>query len=125
MSRWSKRTQEEKLKIKETINHQKQIKQDNIERLNRACIDHRLKILKQTEIPLFCPKHGWTSSNQYTLETRNDIFGDTIYILGKCPQCNASLETTIAKDPMYIMMVSLNLAKLKQQNRITDNRSKS
>ena len=124
MSRWSRKTQEEKQQISDNINHQQTIKEDKAKKMDYIGTDFRLKILKEGELPLYCDKHGWTKSNQYTLENRNNMFGNFIVIIGNCPTCNKRIESLVAKDPMYMMMVSLNLAKLKLQGRITDRREK-
>ena len=125
MSRWSRKTTEEKEQILQSIEQQKTIKENKIERMNYISTDWRLKLLKEGEIPFYCSKHGWTKSDKYILENRIDMFGKTLYILGKCPKCNSHLETFIAKDPMYMMWVSLGLAKLKGQGRIIDKRKRS
>jgi len=120
MSRWSRKTQEEKQQVSDNIKHQQTIKEDKVKKMNIVGTDWRLKILEDGELPLYCDKHGWTKSNRYTLENRNNMFGNYIVIIGNCPTCNKRIESLIARDPIYIMMVSMNVLKLKSHYRVTD-----
>lgn len=122
MSRWSRKTQEEKHQVLDNIKQQKDVKEDKIKKMNYIGIDGRLKILTEEELPLYCDKHGWTKSDKYTVENRNNMFGNYIVIIGNCPTCNKRIESLVTKDPMYMMMISLNLVKLKSQGRINDKR---
>lgn len=123
MSRWSRKSPEEKEATLNKLLKEQESKADIIKKHSYVDTDWRLKILKEGEIPLFCDKHGWTKSNKYTLITKNDMFGKSTYVLGQCPECGRKFESLIPMgDPIYIMWISLNVLKLKRENRLEDRR---
>ena len=125
MSRWSRRTQEEKDAILQKQEKQQKKAQIKKDMMNFASIDWRMKILKENELPLFCKKHGWTHSKKYILISRNDMFGKSNYVIGNCPQCNATIETMVPLNSVYTILFGLVMTNLSRVKRLEDRRSKN
>ena len=122
MSRWSRKTQEEKEQILQKQEDQKEEQQINKDRMNYLSTDWRMKILKEHELPLFCKKHGWTHSERYILISRKDMFGKHGYILGKCPRCNLDIETIIPVNIVYTPLFALVMTDLIRTGKLKDRR---
>lgn len=124
MSRWSRRTQEEKDAILKEQQEQQQDEQIKKDAMNYASIDWRMRLLKEGELPLFCNKHGWVKSEKYTLIKKKDFFGEQIYAQGNCSHCNYKLETMIPVNTVYTPFYGLVISVLNKNGRIIDKRIK-
>ena len=126
MSRWSKRTQEEKEQILQKQQQQQEDQQTKKDKMNYVSTDWKLKILKDGEIPLFCKKHGWTHSNKYVLTKKGGpfegMFGKTPTIVGNCRECNTELECMVPVNSVYTLLFATVISNLRNQNRLEDRR---
>ena len=122
MSRWSKRSQEEKEQILKSQEQQQKEKETNIDKLNYLSIDWRMKLLKEGELPLMCGKHGWVHSEKYILILKKDMFGKHNYIVGTCPKCNKKLECMVPLNMVYTSLYPLVMATLVDKKRLEDRR---
>lgn len=126
MSRWSKRSQEEKERIA------KEQKEKSIRVISVTSEgvkdDGQIEILKRHEIPLRCAAHGWMAPLMYilTMEVPMIFGGDPVLtISGDCPKCRSGIRRyiiphLIGMDAM--MVIPFILEDLKKQNRIIDRR---
>ena len=129
-SRWQKRSIEDKQKILSNIENQsKVININNKSKGNyKDYFDDKsyMNILKKSELPLYCKKCGWTTSQNYTLSKFNGPLGDFNMVTGTCIKCglpaNCSLKGQVYANMQIIYgAICINLIR---QNRLVDNRKK-
>lgn len=124
-SRWQKRSPEEKQRILSNMDNQN--KDQNKGNYNDYFHDEPyMEILKKYELPLYCKKCGWTTSQNYTLSKFTGPFGDFNMVTGTCIKCrspaNCSLKGQVYTD-MQIIYGAVCIS-LIQQHRLIDNRNK-
>ena len=145
MSRWSKRSKEEKERIyKETQQKRKkdamgrilgkmhQEKEDSLTSQAMKKIEHSKnseqasEVYRAGEIPLLCSEHGWVGSQQYRLyNDKHPMFGDQQiqFIAGRCKKCDERIMRAIPaplSDEGMVFVAALTL--LVQRDRVTDER---
>ena len=127
MSRWSRKSDEEKAqtaknlkdnKIKFRTKHEIASEEDN---------KTKFEILKNGKLPLRCKKCGPTSSHHYNLVMMNTPFGGPFMTaLGRCIRCNDNVKGIV--DPKIIglemtMIVAQVVHILKESGNLTDERN--
>jgi len=128
MSRWSRKTDEEKQKIheKQVIAKQEKQHDDNaIERGQKRAVE----IYDNEEIPIYCLEHGWVASEKYRLYIGKDRFTnqDRQYLEGKCKECHKTIQRVISPSvltPTEMMMFGMVSRLLMLQGRLIDERPK-
>jgi hypothetical protein len=70
MGNWLKKTPEQREAILKKLQQQKDAKEQKIERRNPLSPTAYADLIKKEEIPLYCMKCGWTSSERYSLNER-------------------------------------------------------
>jgi len=126
MSRWSRKTDEEKQRIYEeqvTAKQEKQHDNNAIERGQQRAVE----IYDNQEIPIFCVEHGWVASDRYCLNIRkNPLTGqNTQYIEGNCQKCKAPIQRVCSVSvfsPAEAMMFSMVIKILFDDGRLRDER---
>jgi len=129
MSKWSKRSDEEKRSILEKQNN---IKKTTERKHNRGTLliledSDGVKVYLNKEIPLACLNCGWVGSDKYTIYINKDnpfAIGHT-FIKGTCRKCGQILNR-IFPNPLESegMIFMLTLPVLNSQGRIKDERPK-
>jgi hypothetical protein len=122
MSRWSKRSQEEKQRI---YDDQMTKSQEVHERSTFDSSPEKLmKIYNNRELPLMCFRHGWVASKQYVLMTELDVLTrkPVPTLKGVCPHCGRPLKRAL--NPLSDMgMVDASIFFiLMKDRRLKDNR---
>jgi len=135
MSRWSRRSQEEKEAI-----HAKEMEKLRIRKMKEDAIKHFGKTMKLSfeleseagiakykeilqlfEVPLVCRECGWTFSNKYQMEERSGF----LFITGNCKTCDAKsvymIRDLYSPETMILMQI---VSHLEKQGRYTDTRRK-
>ena len=125
MSRWTRRTQEEKNAILQKIERQKQAKQKYPERLHLDNPKLVKEIYLKNEIPTYCMKDGWTWSNKYILTEETTLFGKQLMIKGHCKDCGRPIERMVLRTVDELLLFPLAVANLTQQGRLIDRRHKN
>jgi|GEM_PF-6059876 len=122
MSRWSRRSQEEKDAIAQKLESEKQNK---VKKEHPFSSENITDIYEQGEIPLFCHRCvRLVTSDKYEI-TKNDVplIGKNANVIrGKCNRCGFSLEQPFPGTPEVMMLFALNVNKLKQSGRLEDKR---
>ena len=124
MSRWNRRTQEEKERIKK---EQEELHKPKEQRLQEKLHDDMNHILEQKELPLRCKKCGMTTSKHYTLAMmKNPLTGEpTQTAFGKCIKCGSTARKVVEVGVLGLdlgMVVAQIFMFLKSQGRLTDDR---
>jgi len=127
MSRWSKRTKEEK----ERIYQEQQELHNPTPRVTTISLsaegEKANEIIKNQEIPLNCWKHGWVASKEYTIVNEDSPLGgalgkNILCIKGTCPVCKNELKRFIT--PAVVVedagITMLLIDKLKREGRLKD-----
>jgi len=123
MSRWSRRTQEEKDAILQKQENQQQEKIEEQEKHDYMNQPQQNKLLEAGHVPIFCKRHGWTYSYNYTLEERMSIFNTRQWIVtGNCKDCKTRIKKEIPISMNTTMIYLLVFIGLKKQYRLTDMR---
>ena len=126
MSRWSKRSQDEKERIKEEQIKLKEVRGKKSMGIPNMDPDTAKLIYKNGGIPIICRAHGWVDSQDYTIEKRRNILQpDRMddFIVGHCPQCGGEILRAIPYGNLDEMMfLPLVVSSLKQKGRLTDKR---
>jgi len=129
MSKWSKRSDEEKKAI---LDKQNQIRAEAERKNNRGTLlmlkdEDGIKIYGDKEIPLACLECGWQGSNHYTIYINKDnpfAVGHP-FIKGHCRKCGKELKrafpSPLSDDGMIFMLV---LPILHREGKLTDERPK-
>lgn len=123
MSRWTKRTQEEKDAISKKLEGEQTSKE---ERKNKHdyMSSYQNKILEEGDIPLFCTKCGWSYSDNYILEEGISVFGTKEFVvIGSCKECGIKIAREIPLTLEMLMIYPLLFATLQRQGRLVDRRS--
>lgn len=120
MSRWMKRSDEEKKRILKD-----QRNRDNPK--DKFDPDHYAALLKGGEIPLNCPDHGYMASHHYTITdgsmSNNPLLTKgTMVISGKCVACNCDTSIVIPTLDPNAILIGMVIQGLAKRNRITDKR---
>jgi len=126
MSRWSRRTQEEKEQIQRDQDEQRLKIQKREQRHEIDNQDIISEIYEKREIPIYCMKCGWTTSQKYILCTKpSPLGGEAIFVQGKCKDCGRRIERMIVFNSTDVMMFSLSCSYLKINFRLEDRRKKN
>jgi len=86
-----------------------------------------LELMRQREVPLRCPKHGWVGSNQYALYIDDDMMSNEkiTWIRGGCKVCgeiiNRPLHPKYTGFEMSILLVQICMI-LANEKRLIDKR---
>lgn len=125
MSRWSRRSQEEKERIAEK---QTDLKIPKAVKEKESSDKRKTEILESGELPLRCSNCGPTTSQQYTLAMANTPMGGkpVQMVSGKCRSCGGHAKTIIEPRVLGLntsMIVGQIILLLNNKGRIIDNRS--
>ena len=129
MSRWGRKTPEEKEQTAENILQNKERHQSKRGRMIEEGNKKKFAILEVGELPLRCSNCGITSSRHYTLSMVNyPTAKDPVQTAeGKCKQCGKRVRSII--DPAilgvdFTMIIVQVINLLDKKGRITDDRQK-
>lgn len=136
MSRWSRRSQEEKEQLHEEQKTKKvgqNTRQRAIEgdflgvasRMNDMMddTDKWTKVVNAGDLPIFCPYDGWVGCKTYELKNKS-LPGASEYLVaeGNCRICQRPISKSInAHDGNAIITMQL-ISQLKREGRLTDTR---
>lgn len=126
MSRWSRRTEEEKSRIS----------REQVEMRNRPPTPVKLpfahakadsasasKIWTDGEIPLLCYNHGWVRSEKYRMVIEAWMPGmpDQLMVVGTCEKCNKPIRKAVEmSDHTFVGFLVLVMPKLMKDGRFKD-----
>lgn len=126
MSRWSRRSDEEKERInrKQVVQKQEKKHDDNATERGRQ---RAVEIYDDQEIPIFCFEHGWVGSDRYRLYIgKNGLTGqDTQYLEGRCRKCQKPIQRVCSMSvlsPTEAMMFGMVVKILFDDSRLVDER---
>lgn len=122
-NRWKKRSMDEKQKILEKI----EIPQGKGNYKDYFDSKPIMDILGKSELPLYCKKCGWTTSQYYILSKSTGPFGDLDIGTGTCITCGCPVHSPfrgIAVSLDMKMLYGLVIVNLISKNRLIDNRNK-
>lgn len=123
MSRWTKRTQEEKDAISKKLEGEQTSKEEKKNKHNYMS-SYGNKILEEGNIPLFCVKCGWSYSDNYILEEGMSVFGTKeLIVIGNCKECGIKIASEIPLTMKALMIYPFLFATLERQGRLVDRRS--
>lgn len=122
MSKWSKRSPEDKARI---LAEREALQKAMVEKSPeyQYSPEKQSEIIKQQEMPLVCPNHGYTKSERYEIVTEKHPLLDqeVSMVLGKCPICGAMARRALTLSEAG-MVFALVLQLLASQGRLVDNR---
>ena len=130
MSRWQKRSQEEKEKILADQREREKPRDVRFdERLEEQNKIH-MELMKSREIPLRCDNCGWVKSEHYTLVTGDDIMSNEriSWISGTCVKCGKAVSRPLHIKYMGLdgsMVIAQICMLLDVNGRLTDKREKT
>ena len=125
MSRWQKRTLEEKKLILEEQEETKKRK-EHPEKYGNRSSDRALEIYHQACIPIMCPKDGWVGSLDYEIILDNHPLNPSQKVeilVGNCLICNKKIRRAfppIISIEMIMFMAAVS--SLKIDGRLIDSR---
>jgi hypothetical protein len=125
MGNWLKKTPEQREAILKKLQQQKDAKEQKIERRNPLSPTAYADLIKKEEIPLYCMKCGWTSSERYSLNERRGPFGKEWTVEGNCRDCKRRILREIPICMESMMMFPFIFFHLIQTKRLEDKRSKT
>lgn len=111
MSRWSRRSQEEKERIAKMTRKQS----DGVIRESPS------EIYLSGNLPIYCIECGeWSYSHNYTLKKEKDPFfnGDVTMIYGNCVRCGAEIKRAIYVTGESALLDSLVISELMTKGKI-------
>jgi hypothetical protein len=121
MSRWSRKSDEEKKAI-----HDKQTAQEEEAKKDPFSDDAAMDIYRNEEIPIMCLKHGWQASSHYIVsEDTHPLMPDRkiLFVSGVCPKCKKPFKRAVPLANISEMMLFTMVWKiLSIKNRIEDKR---
>ena len=124
MSKWSKRPEEEKIRIlqeQEAIREKAEIKRDPI----KSAQAQMTELLQAHEIPLHCFEDGFVKSQSYEL-TNGSFMGQKCEVIkGRCIKCGKALTfpmTPPTRCSEFGILVSMVMTLLKNEGRLVDTR---
>ena len=124
MSKWSKRSDEEKLRIfneQKALREKAEIKKDPI----KSTQAQMTELLQAHEIPLHCFEHGHVKSQSYEL-TNGSFMGQKCEVVkGRCIKCGKNLSfpwTPQVRCTEFGIIVAMVITLLKNEGRLTDTR---
>ncbi len=122
MSRWSRRSSEEKHRILKEQGQMKVGKKKTSTRLIGGDKDTALAIYITRQIPIICPKCGdWRESEKYTIKYGTGMFEGLNLIHGRCKDCGGGMFRTIPSAFGYEgIMFTEALLTLMKDERIRD-----
>lgn len=111
MSKWSKRSPEEKVRI---LAEQEALRKKHDTPTNRFGESTQSEIIQRNEIPLVCIEHGFTSSERYKLVKEFNPLAQTevMMVVGKCTKCGRISKRALNEAVMLLV------ALLKTQGRV-------
>ena len=139
MSRWSRRTDEEKKEIRDKQKRQEQEAAIRKKSLNNnwkqigANLDRLVndkeqwtKVINDGNIPILCMNDGWVGCKKYTLREKAIIKGmkPTLVVEGNCEICQRPITGDISAFDGNTMLVMLILERLKREGQLVDLREK-
>jgi len=130
MSRWSKRSLEEKadilrkLEALKTEVADKTREQSGVLKLvdDKASGD-AMKCYEAGDLPMPCPTHGWTGSDQYSIVKHEPMPGMPTMdmVQGKCRKCGRTLRRAFPRSEEMLVFMAAIMA-LKTRGRLQDER---
>jgi len=124
MSKWSKRSDEEKLRIfneQNALREKAEIKKDPIKSAQAQITE----LLQAHELPLHCFEHGHVKSQSYEL-TNGSFMGQKCEVVkGRCIKCGKNLSfplTPQVRCTEFGILVIMVITLLKNEGRLTDTR---
>lgn len=126
MSRWSKKSDEEKKALLKKM-------EENKEKQHKSSKDYAFsqemqgEILGEHELPLMCDEHGWVKSVKYELFTGEMPITrtETTMVAGTCPICGRKLTRALPVSLMASdggMLIMMIIPLLLRQGRLVDRR---
>ena len=116
MSKWSKRSEEDKKRI---LEEQQKARDEAERKKNRGTMailkdEDAVAIYDQKEIPLPCMECGWTGSEQYRRVTKPHFVtgADGVFIEGKCRKCSRTVMRampSVFESEAALIMMTMNL----------------
>ena len=122
MSRWSKRSTEEKERI---LREQRGKAQEaHVRNTFDGSEDRALKIYEEHELPLLCVRHGWVASEQYVIvnEVEPITHQRMPTLKGVCPHCARPVKRYLYQGSMAALMDMALISTLLREGRLKDNR---
>jgi len=120
MSKWSKRSPDEKARI---LAEQEALRNKGKEPSFGDMFnnDNQTEILKRNEIPIVCETHGFTTSGRYELveEEHPLIGGKQLFVRGRCVKCGRTSRRALGLDESS-MMLMLIIRMLQDKGRVDD-----
>jgi len=121
MSKWSKRSPEEKVRI---LAEQEALRNKNKPKMTAGfnlSNENQEAIIKNNEIPLVCTHHGYTAAERYEIVNEN-VIGSTIpMVCGICPICKQTARRALLLDETS-MILMLIVKRLQDAGRLVDKR---
>ena len=122
MSRWSKRSLEEKERIL-----REQTKREEEARVRSTfdgSTERMLEIYEAREAPLMCMRHGWVASEQYVIvnEVEPVAHQRMPTLKGVCPHCARPLKRYLYAGAHAALMDMMVISTLQHDGRLKDNR---
>ena len=124
MSKWSKRSDEEKLRIlkaQETVKEKAEIRHDPVKSAQAKMVE----LLTAHEIPLLCMKSGYVKSQFYELHNGTFMGQKCMVVKGTCIHCGALVEfylTPQVRCSEFGILVTMVINILKSEGRLKDTR---
>jgi hypothetical protein len=122
MSKWSKRSPEDKARI---LAEQEALREKGKQSTAPYRIDDNAQneIIQRNEIPLVCSEHGYTSSERYELikEFHPLVQTEITMVRGKCIKCGRISRRAIMLDEGGMTLMLL-VTLLQTRGRVDDNR---
>ena len=123
MSRWTRRTQEEKDAISKKLEGGQLEKREWTERHELDNPKLVAEIYQKNEIPIYCMKDGWSWSNKYVFTEETSVFGKHLMVKGHCKDCGEPIERIVSRTIDELVVFPLVASILEQQGRLVDKRS--
>lgn len=135
MSRWQKKSKEEKQAILDNQNAKKQNQEIRSNSINKAFdkvsdninknLDDKDKwteIVNSGDIPIFCPIDGWVGCNKYELKMKSIMPGtpENIVAEGNCKVCQRLITKVIDPWSGETMIIMILVKQLERENRLVD-----
>jgi len=122
MSRWSRKTDEEKAAAAQRQKENSTSKEDEVKALVQKSHD---MTLENHEIPLFCTKYMlWTGANSYTIENRVSLISDgpvPMYV-GICRGCKCEHTRAVIGEPVTSALLAQLAFELMKKGKLVDRR---
>lgn len=130
MSRWTRRSKEEKERIAREQKELREFQPRTITTAITGGVDDKkqMELLKEHEMPMRCAVHGWVAPPMYilTMEVPPVIGNEPVMCLsGKCTECGNGVKRYIIPSIMGLdamMIVPLIMDELRRKGRLEDKR---